>query len=87
MAGESKKGLESVSESLKDLTVFICILFLVALGLRGCEFSLAAVRGCHSLLQCVGISLQWLLSLQTDSRCTGFTVASCGLSSCGVWAQ
>ena len=28
MAGESKKGLESVSESLKDLTFFIYLYFI-----------------------------------------------------------
>ena len=39
------------------------------LGLHGCAgFSLVVESGGHFLLQCLGFSLQWLLSLQsTDS--------------------
>ena len=43
--------------------------------------SLVVASGGYSSLWCTGISLQWLLLLQsTGSRHTGF-------SSCGVWAQ
>ena len=52
------------------------------LGLRCCAqaFSSCGGRG-YSLLQCVGFSLLWLLSLQsTGSRHAGF-------SSCGTWAS
>ena len=56
-------------------------LFLAWLGLRCCAgFSLVAVRGGQSLLQCSGFSLQWLLLLwSTGSRARGF-------DSCGSWA-
>ena len=43
--------------------------------------SLVVASGGYSSLWCTGISLQWLLLLQSmGSRHTGF-------SSCGVWAQ
>ena len=54
--------------------------FLAALGLRCCAprgFSLVAVSGDYSSMQCAGCSLQWLLWLQNGSRHTGFS--SCGL--------
>ena len=57
--------------------------FLAALGLRCCAraFSLAAASGGYSSLWCAGLSLWWLLLLQsTGSRCVGF-------SSSGTWAQ
>ena len=51
----------------------------VFVAVRG--LSLVAANGGYSLLQCVGFSLQWLLSLwSTGSRCAGF-------SSCGTRAQ
>ena len=74
------------------------LVFLAALGLRCWVFvavhglSLVAVSGGYSSLQCMGLSLRWLLLLQSrGSRHTGFS--SCGtwalerrLSSCGSWA-
>ena len=43
--------------------------------------SLVAASGGYSSLRCAGISLRWLLLLQsTGSRHAGF-------SSCGTWAQ
>ena len=73
---------------------YLFYLFLAALGLRCCTqaFSSCSKRG-YSLLRCAGLSLQWLLLLQSmGSRCAGFS--SCGsralehrLSSCGAWAQ
>ena len=57
-----------------------------------CGLSLVAVSGGHSLLQCAGFSLRWLLLLRSmGSRHMGFS--SCGsqalehrLSSCGARA-
>ena len=73
---------------------FIYFLFLAALGLFCCTraFSSCSEQG-YSSLQCAGVSLRWLLLLQsTGSRCTGFS--SCGsralehrLSSCGARTQ
>ena len=54
---------------------WLLLVFVAALGLSLVEVS----RG-HSLLQCTGFSLRWLLLLRsTGSRHTGF-------SSCGSWA-
>ena len=57
-------------------------LFLAALSFVAARgFSLAAMSGSYSSLQCVGFSLQWLLLLRsTGSRHAGF-------SSCGTRAQ
>ena len=44
------------------------------------RLSLAAASGGYSLLQCAGLSLWWLLSLQsTGSRHTGSVVVARGL--------
>ena len=56
---------------------FLKIYLFVVLGLRCCGWALCSCSEGDSLLQCTGVSLQWLLLLQsTDSGCTG-------LSSCG----
>ena len=62
------------------INLFICFwLCWVFVAVRG--FSLVAVSGGYSSLQCMGFSLQWLLLLwSTGSRHTGF-------SSCGPQAQ
>ena len=60
--------------------LFFSFLFLAALGLRCCAprgFSLVAVSGDYSSMQCAGFSLQWLLWLQKGSRHIDFS--SCGL--------
>ena len=50
-----------------------------------CRLSLVVARGGYSLLQCVGISLRWLLLLW--SVALGSQAPECWLSSCDVWAQ
>ena len=63
--------------------LFYFILFLAVLGLLllHTRFSLVAASRGHSLLQCAGFSLRWLLLLRSmGSRCMG-------LSSCGTQAQ
>ena len=69
--------------------VFVVVVVLINLFIFGCVgssllytgFSLVAVGGGYSSLQCTGFSLRWLLLLwSTGSRRTGF-------SSCGTWAQ
>ena len=71
--------IDSLPQFLKkDLCVYLwlCWGFIAALGL-----SLLAVSGGHSLLWRTGLSLWWLLLLQSmGSRCLG-------RSSCGPWAQ
>ena len=71
--------IDSLPQFLKkDLCVYLwlCWGFIAALGL-----SLLAVSGGHSLLWRTGLSLRWLLLLQSmGSRCLGH-------SSCGPWAQ
>ena len=70
------------------LYFWLCWVFVAAHRL-----SLAAASRGHSLLQCMGLLLWWLLLLQsTGSRSVVFS--SCGswalerrLSSCGAWAQ
>ena len=55
---------------------WLCWVFVTARG-----FSLVAVSGVYSSLQCARFSLSWLLLLQsTGSRRAGF-------SSCSTWAQ
>ena len=71
--------------------LFICF-WLHWVFVAACGFSLVAVSRGYSSLQCVGLSLRWLLLLQsTGSRRAGFS--SCGscalerrLSSCGTRA-
>ena len=54
----------------------MCWVFIAACGL-----SLVAMSRNYSSLQCMGVSLWWLLLLQsTGSRCMGFC-------NCGAWAQ
>ena len=73
--------------------MYVCMYFWlrwVFVAVRG--LSLVAASGVYSSLQCVGLSLRWLLLLRsTGSRCVGFS--SCGmgalerrLSSCGAQA-
>ena len=60
-------------------TYWLCWVFLAGRGL-----SLAAVRGDHSLLQCMDLSLRWSLSLwSTGSRHEGFS--SCGMRAQQLW--
>ena len=68
-----------------SLTIKLTVLFiylLAVLDLHCCVgFSLVGVSGGLSSLQCVGISISWLLLLQsTGSRHMGY-------SSCSTWAQ
>ena len=90
--------IDSLPQFLKkDLCVYLwlCWGFIAALG-----FCLLAVSGGHSLLWRSGLSLRWLLLLQSmGSRCSGCSSCgrglSCGgswalelwLSSCGTWAE
>ena len=65
---------------------FFFLIYLLYFWLRfvfvaACRLSLVAVSRGYSSLQCTGVSLRWLLLLQsTGSRCAGF-------SSCGTQAQ
>ena len=70
-------GIKSTDQA--GLGLFFFWLRCVFVAERG--FSLIAVSGGYSLLQCAGFSLRWLLLLRsTGSRHVGF-------SSCGAWAQ
>ena len=84
----SLPGFQTTTFLLCPLLFFLINLFIlfiyfwlhwVFIAVRG--FSLVALSGGCSSLQCAGFSLQWLLLLQsTGSRHVGF-------SSCGMWAQ
>ena len=76
---------------MSNLSIFFCkfiylFIYLFIFWLRWVfvvvhGLSLVAVSRGHSSLLCAGLSLWWLLLLQSmGSRCTG-------LSSCGTWTQ
>ena len=68
-------------------------LLLAVLGLHCCTWALLQLRRAEATLwlQCSGLSVQWLLLLQSaGSKHTGFNGCAfwaLKLSSCGVWAQ
>ena len=70
--------------------LLLVYVFLAVLGLHFCSgFSLVVVSGSTLYLKCLGVSLQWLLLLQsTGSRNVGFSSCGCRalhrLSSCGT---
>ena len=77
--------------------MYVCVYVCMYVWLRwvfvaGCGLSLVAASGGYSLLWCAGVSLRWLLLLQsTGSRCVGFSscgsqALECRLSSCGARA-